>query len=86
MMKALAAAAPLAAAAGVTAALAAPAPAQDIAGTQWRMLHSPSIDSNLEDSRATRGAHVVTPPGCEGNPGQREDLAKFGIEHLAMGE
>jgi len=58
-------------------ALATPVLAQDAARIEWKTLHSPAIEGNLEGNPAERGAYVVTPPGYDEHPDKRYPVVYF---------
>jgi len=54
-----------------------PAAAQDAARIEWKLLHSPAMEGNLEGNAADRGVYVVTPPGYDENAGKRYPVVYF---------
>ena len=54
-----------------------PAAAQESARIEWKTLHSPALEGNLEGNSAERGAFVITPPGYDENPDKRYPVVYF---------
>ena len=63
--------------AGLLTLIAAPAAAQEAARIEWKTLHSPAMEGNLEGNPAERGVYVVTPPGYDENAGKRYPVVYF---------
>lgn len=55
---------------------AAPAAAQD-ARLEWKTMHSPAMEGNVEGNSAERTVLVVTPPGYDANPTKRYSVVYF---------
>ncbi|WP_231958845.1 alpha/beta hydrolase [Altererythrobacter sp. B11] len=64
-------------AAALAAIISLPAAAQDKARIEWKVLHSPAMEGNLEGNSADRGAYVVTPPGYDEHPDKRYPVVYF---------
>ena len=54
-----------------------PATAQEAARIEWKTLHSPAMEGNLEGNSAERGAFVITPPGYDEHPDKRYPVVYF---------
>lgn len=71
-MKAISAAAAAAMALAATQAV-----AQDSARLEWKTMHSPAMEGNVEGNSADRTVLVVTPPGYDEHPDKRYPVVYF---------